>query len=119
MDSGSEIDAILKPRTVLLEFEIDSMLKPRTNHTEIKIDHSQSVPGDQLHPLQMRIADQHFLCLTNSPSHRLNGTLTCQCTSSQFPHRLWSDIAVTIVTIAATRSSCKCILRLGTSKFIR
>jgi len=27
MDSGSEIDAILKPKTVLLEIEIDSMLK--------------------------------------------------------------------------------------------
>jgi len=33
-------------------------------------------------------------------------------TSAQFPHRLWSGIAVTIVTIAATRSSCECLLRL-------
>jgi len=41
MDSGSEINAMLKPRTVLLEVKIDSMLKPRTIHTEIKIDHSQ------------------------------------------------------------------------------
>jgi len=31
--------------------------------------------------------------------------------SSQFPHRLWSGITVTIVTIAATRSSCKYLLR--------
>jgi len=33
MDSGSEIDARLKPRTVLLEIEIEAMLKPRTSHS--------------------------------------------------------------------------------------
>jgi len=38
MGSGNENDAMLKPRTVLLEIEIDAMLKPRTIHTEIKID---------------------------------------------------------------------------------
>jgi len=38
-----------------------------------------TVPGAQLHPLHIRIADQHIICLTNSPSHRLNGTLTGQC----------------------------------------
>jgi len=36
-------------------------------------------------------------------------------TSSQFPYRLWSGITVTIVTISETRSSCKCLLWLGTS----
>jgi len=49
--------------------------------------------------------------------------------SAQLQHRLWSGIAVTIVTIAATRSSChqtplsrgvtqKCLLRLGTNTII-
>jgi len=55
-------------------------------------------------------------------------------TSAQFQHRLWSGIAVTIVTIGAPRSSChqsvpvpatsarsrgvtqKCLFRLGTNR---
>jgi len=48
MDSGSEIDAILKPKSILLEIEIDAMLKPKTIHTEIKIDAMLNMPRQTL-----------------------------------------------------------------------
>jgi len=69
-------------------------------------------------------APHNSAVLLHTSGNRARNTLSqlaanhVSSTSSQFPHRLWSGIAVTIVTIAATRSSCKCLLRLGTNNIL-